>query len=357
MFFSNLLSAIQKPYSRLVLISDSHVYQLYGDEIVNLLKSWPLTIILIPPGESSKTIDTAKKCWEEMYRDCVDRQSLVIGFGGGVVTDLAGFVAACYMRGLDVIHIPTTLMGMVDAAIGGKSGVNLSEGKNIVGSFHSPQQVIISSSFLKTLPEREFRAGFAEIVKYAIIDDPELFEILENEANVLFTRNNTLLDSIIQRCSKIKREIVEQDEKDQGRRAVLNLGHTFAHALEAATHYTTYLHGEAVAIGLSCAFYTSWLPGYIEESLLARLHALLEKLQLPLALPPEISLHQLIDFMKRDKKTMHGKIHLILVKKIGHVEKIQVDQQLIQNALETKMKRENNDSLMFSLEKGEKNLE
>lgn len=334
------LMAKKQPYSGVVIISDTNVFPLYEIALIDLLKSLripSITSIILDPGESSKNLDTAKTCWEEMHRARVDRQSLVIGLGGGTITDLAGFVAACYMRGLDVIHIPTTLMGMVDAAIGGKTGVNISSGKNIVGVIHQPKLVLISPTCLESLPDREFIAGLAEIVKYGILVDPYLFEILENEAHAILFRDPKILEMIIQRCCRIKADIVQKDEKEHGIRALLNLGHTFGHAIEAATNYSIYLHGEAVSIGMSCAFYTSHALGMIDESLIIRLHALLKKLKLPIALPDIPPMEHLIDLMYGDKKTSGGKLNLILVKNIGEVEQcLNVDPEVILKALNDK---------------------
>lgn len=328
----------RKPYSHAVIISDTNVHPLYSASLIEhlqALKMPMITPILLKPGESSKTLDTAQQCWQKMHQAGVDRQSLVIGLGGGVITDLSGYVAACYMRGLDVIYIPTTLMGMVDASIGGKNGVNLTTGKNIVGTFHHPQLVLISPSCLKTLPEREVRAGLAEVVKYGIIKDPDLFERLEKEAAGSLLEDSTMLEEVIRRCSNIKMNIVREDEKEKkGLRVILNLGHTFAHALEAATHYNVYSHGEAVSVGLISAFYTSHCLGLINQALIMRLHRILSQLKLPITLPDQLSAETLIHHMSGDKKTIDGKINLILVEKIGQVKQyFDVNPQLILKAL------------------------
>ncbi len=337
--FEDLQSFLKKQsYTGIVILSDSNVYSLYGSQIINSLKplNIPILPIVITPGEHAKNLDSAEHCWQEMHKARMDRQCVLIGFGGGVLTDLAGFVAACYMRGVDVLHFPTTLMGMVDASMGGKSGVNLSRGKNIIGVFHHPKIVLISSYFLKSLPQREFLSGLAEVVKYGVITSPFLFNMLEKETTKLLIGHPQTLDTIIGYCCEIKTEIIIKDAKEQGLRANLNLGHTFAHALEAATNYRTFLHGEAVAIGISCAFYVSHLLKLIDESLINRLHQLLKSLKLPIALP-EISPENLIELMYGDKKTSNGKLNLILVKDIGHVEKVlDMDPQIILKALRQK---------------------
>lgn len=333
----------RSPYSGVAIISDSNVFPLYGQSIIELLKTLNISIItpiVMDPGEHTKNLNAAQFCWEEMHRTGIDRQSVVIALGGGVITDLAGFVAGCYMRGIDVIHIPTTLMGMVDAALGGKTAVNIASGKNIVGIIHQPKLVFINPHCLQSLPEREFLAGLAEVVKYGIISDSSLFERLEKDADAIIAKDPMILNSIIERCCKIKSDIVEKDEREQGLRLILNLGHTFAHALETATHYAIYLHGEAVSIGMSCAFYTSHVLGLIDDSLIIHLHRILKKLKLPFELPDEPSVETLIDFMYGDKKTVNGKLNLILVKKMGEVESfINVDPQMIFNALTLKKQK------------------
>lgn len=335
---------LNKKPSSIVVLSDTTVFSLYGDPLLEFLKSFgikSLVSIVLDPGEISKNLETVKTCWEEMYREGIDRHSLVIGFGGGAVTDIAGFVASCYMRGLDVVYIPTTLMGMVDAAWGGKNGINLQGGKNIVGSILQPELVLVEPSYLQSLPEREFVSGLAEIVKYGIIADPTLFERLEETGPDLLTRNSEIMLEIIQKCCNLKNEIVQKDEKDKGLRAILNLGHTFAHAIEAATNFSIYLHGEAVAIGLSCAFYLSFILGMAEENLIFRLHDLLKKLNLPTALPDIPPPENLIEFMYRDKKTVHGQINLIAVEKIGSVKQLfNVEPELILKALIKKQEDE-----------------
>lgn len=333
----------RRAYSAVVIISDSNVFPLFGSlliEQLEILNVGAITCIVIDPGESSKNIHLAHICWERMHKEGIDRQALVIGLGGGVITDLAGFVAACYMRGLDVIHLPTSLMGMVDAALGGKSAINISSGKNIVGTMHQPKLVLILPHYLKSLPTREFIAGLAEVVKYGIIKDIEFFEMLENNTDAILDKNPIFINIVIQRCSQIKTDIVLRSEKEPGLRDILNLGHTFAHALEAATNYVTYLHGEAVSIGLSCAFYMSRCLGFIDDALLIRLHRLLKKLKLPLTLPDIPPPEVLIEHMYGDKKTVGGQLNLIIVKNIGHVEQFSnVSPQLILTAIHQKKEK------------------
>ncbi|MBN9376923.1 MAG: 3-dehydroquinate synthase [Chlamydiales bacterium 38-26] len=337
---SQLSFLLKKNYSQAVLISDTSVFSIYGREYLHLLHKLPFLSILpitIPPGETSKNWEIAYDCWNKMHQAHIDKQAIVISLGGGVVSDLTGFIAACYMRGLDVIHIPTTLMGMIDAAIGGKTGINLESGKNIVGIIHQPKCVLIDPNFLETLPQKEFIASLAEVIKYGIILSPELFEFLEtNTQNILEKKPNTLR-TIIEVCCQLKAKIIKVDEKENNVRAILNFGHTFGHAIEASTQYRQYLHGEAVAIGLSCAFYTSHLLGLIPRDLIHRLHQLLDHLQLPYSLPIDITPETLIQAMYKDKKTSRGVLQLILLKALGEIEvKTRVTSDLVIQALNLK---------------------
>jgi 3-dehydroquinate synthase len=344
LIFADNLSVLQEripAYSSIVVISHENIINLHGKTLQEDLNK-PLHTITVPSGEQYKTLETAAFCWSKMHAKGIDRNSLVIGLGGGVITDLAGYVAGCYMRGIDVIHIPTSLLGMVDAAIGGKSAVNLPQGKNLVGLFYHPKVVLINQSYLRTLPQREFCAGLAEIIKYGIIQDPILLKYLENNISNIINRDQTCLKHIIQRSANIKTHIVSQDEKEKNLRAILNWGHTFAHALESATHYNTYLHGEAVAIGMSCAAHVSHVLGYVEKEFIEYQDFVCRKANLPTTLP-DISIDSLIQLMLKDKKTIANKISLILAKQIGHVFKAQdIQIEVIQGALESKRAWDNN---------------
>ena len=323
----------EKKYTKCLILSDQTVFPLYGEPLINQL-NLPHHYCLIPPGEQSKTLDQATYCWKEMHRHQFDRDTLVIGIGGGVVTDLAGFVASCYMRGVDTILIPTTLLGMIDAAIGGKTGVNLLSGKNMIGTFHHPKRIFIISECLQTLPPRELRSGLAEAIKYGIIQDPSLFEFLERNMQSILANHTENLQAVIQSCCAIKAKIVTEDPQEKGLRAILNYGHTFAHAIETATHYNTYLHGEAVSIGMHCAALTSQLLGLVDQTFVKRQNALCQQAGLPILLPHEISIDQLIELMHGDKKSRAGKINLIVAEKIGTVKKIaNVDKLLIKDAM------------------------
>jgi 3-dehydroquinate synthase len=334
------LVPLSKPYSQVVLISTSPVFHLYGRKVIGQLKKIGLrtTEILISEGEQAKTLQQASFCWEQMARLQLDRHALVLALGGGATTDLAGFVASCYMRGIDTIYLPTTLMAMVDAAIGGKTGINFIDNKNFLGTFYLPKLIVIDPNCLTTLPSRELSAGLAEIIKYAIINDEALFEELESHVEALRQGNIFLLEKFICRSCQIKCEITRSDFKDtKDIRACLNYGHTFAHAIEGLTNYQDYLHGEAVSIGMSCAAYLSYCMGKINRSIVDRQDTLCRRAGLPIQFPSNILIDQLIERMKGDKKSIKGKISLILPQKIGKVFKFSdIDQELIKQTLLTK---------------------
>lgn len=330
------LKKIDKQYSHCFIISDSTVFALYGEKLKSRLNELklPIALYLLSEGECAKSLENAMSCWNEMHIHQCDRDTLVIGMGGGVVTDFAGFVAACYMRGVDLIYIPTTLLGMVDAAIGGKNSVNLPSGKNIVGTLHHPKSLFIPIECLKTLPAKEFCSGLAEVIKYGVSYHPALFEFLETHMSEILLGNETAIRNIIQSCFTIKKEIVQKDPTDRGLRSILNYGHTFAHALETATDYRLYRHGEAVSIGMHCAALTSTFLGYTDDSLVKRQKALCQKAQLPTSFPSNISTESMIQLMKGDKKAISGKINLIVPEKIGKVCKVtNVDPTIIKDAL------------------------
>jgi len=334
-----LAKKLANTYTHCAVITDQQVHSHYGKLLDSVLKGAGIafTPIILPPGERTKTLLSANYCWEEMILKNMDRRSCVIALGGGMISDLAGFVAACYMRGVHVINIPTSLLAMVDAAIGGKTAVNLPAGKNLIGCFHQPKEVFICPSFLKTLPTRDFRAGIAEVIKYGVIRDAILFDFLEKNMSAILNRTTDTLETIIRRSCEIKAQVVEEDvADDKDVRAILNWGHTFAHAIESMTEYQTYLHGEAVAIGMNCAAKVSEHLGYATNELTYRQYQLIKKAELPVNLP-NISIDQLLYLMESDKKTTSGKINLIVAKKIGKVFRTHdVDKVKIREALSYK---------------------
>ncbi|MEC7839254.1 MAG: 3-dehydroquinate synthase [Chlamydiota bacterium] len=333
-----LLNQFQPRYNRCALIADPVVYKLYGDEVTKKLASSDLEVfpIIIPQSESCKTIEQACKCWEQLLSCGIDRNSLIVSLGGGATSDLTGFVASCYMRGVDVIHIPTTLLAMVDAAVGGKTGINTKDTKNLIGTIHHPRLVYITDHVLNSLPDREFYAGMAEIIKCAVVADASFFEELNNSTKQIISRDPHILQDIIYKTCAIKADIVKRDEKDKNIRAYLNYGHTFAHAIETLTKYNTFLHGEAVSIGMSCAAHTGVKLNTVDKYFVERQDELCKKFSLPIAFP-EIDANMLIETMKRDKKSVSKKINLIIPQKIGKVIRAEdVKQQLILDAINDK---------------------
>ena len=269
-------------------------------------------------GESLKTIEHLEKVYEICAESGIDRKGMLIAMGGGVIGDLAGFAAATWLRGVAYVQIPTTLLAMVDSAVGGKTGINISAGKNLVGAFHQPLKVITDARFLDTLPLREFRAGMAEVIKYGLLGDSELFELLETKETL--QPDHPSLPWVVSRCCADKAAIVAVDEKEmsaQGGRALLNLGHTFAHAIEKVAGFGDYLHGEAVSIGLVAASQLSVRLGMLDTTSAQRIPPLLARYGLFCALRHPLSLEELMKAMQRDKKTSAGKLNFILLNEIG----------------------------------------
>ena len=279
-------------------------------------------VLAVASGETSKSIQTLARVWDWMLESGGDRRSVVIAIGGGVIGDLAGFAAASFTRGIRFIQVPTTLLAMVDSSVGGKTGINLDGAKNMVGAFWQPQGVLVDTDTLRTLPDRSYLSGLGEVVKYGVIDDAEFFDWLENNAGALVKRDPNALRHAIQRSCESKARVVEEDEREtSGRRAILNYGHTFAHAIEATAGYGKILHGEAVAIGMQMAARLAQRIGMVGEDLLVRQTALLKACQLPVAFT-DASVDEMLPVMMRDKKVAHGKLRFILPTKIGHVDLI-----------------------------------
>lgn len=305
-----------------VIITDTNVDGLYADALGDQLadEQWEVHVLVAEAGEASKCAEVATDLWETMLHEGTDRQSIVLAIGGGVVGDLAGFVAATFARGLQFFQLPTTLLAQVDSSVGGKVGINLPGAKNMVGAFWQPEGVLIDVDVLGTLPDREYRAGLAEVVKYGVILDEEFFAYLEANTDAINAKDAATLQTIVQRCCRLKADVVENDERETtGLRAVLNYGHTYAHAFEAAGNYGELLHGEAVSIGMMCAARLAKIMGRVDATFVARQLALLEALQLPTA-TLDYDGDELVAIMRRDKKADEGKLRFILPTKIGHVE-------------------------------------
>ncbi len=327
---------------RCAIISDRNVAPRFGKAVEKNLRAAgfePISII-VPAGETAKSLSTVQSCYDQLAAHRLERKSFIVALGGGVVGDLAGFVAATYLRGIDFVQVPTTLLAQVDSSVGGKVGVNLKAGKNLVGAFHQPKLVLCDLDTLKTLPPREFRAGLAEVIKYGIIYDAELFARLEQELPKLLggiggtsytspkskksgarvTRPSETLREIVARCCEIKADVVSQDETESGLRAILNFGHTIGHALEAISSYGKFLHGEAISIGQVAAAKLSAKVLGLPQSDVERIQSLFERADLPTQIKlSSAQRKKLFAAMKLDKKVRAGEIKFVLAERIGKV--------------------------------------
>lgn len=309
--------------NHVIIVADGSVAELYGKPIQKQLESLGLrtSMLAIPSGEQSKSLSELARIWEFMLREKTDRASVVIAVGGGVIGDLVGFAAASYTRGLRFVQVPTTLLAMVDSSVGGKTGINLPSAKNMIGAFWQPTSVVIDTRTLDSLPDREFQSGLAEVAKYGMILDEDLFEYLESHAAAIGGRHPESIQHIIGRSCQLKADVVSKDERETtGLRAILNYGHTFAHAIEADTKYGQLLHGEAVSIGMHLAARTAARCGMIGDSIVERQAALLQRLGLPVQFEG-LKPHRLWELMQNDKKVENGKLSFILPTRIGHVER------------------------------------
>jgi len=305
-----------------IVITDTNVAPLHARRVADSLRGLGARVDeeVIEAGEASKSVANANRLWERLLQHKADRKSVVLAVGGGVIGDLAGFVAATYARGLAFFQVPTTLLAHVDSSVGGKVGVNLPNAKNMVGAFWQPLGVLIDTAVLDTLPDREYRAGLGEVVKYGVILDAELFTYLEEHAEDLNARRPDVLRHVIARCCRLKADVVEQDERETtGLRAVLNYGHTFAHALETEAGYGEFLHGEAVSIGMVAASRLAEQLGRVDRRFAERQCRLLQRLRLPVAMPT-LAPDALLAAMRLDKKVAHGRLRFVLPARMGHVE-------------------------------------
>lgn len=333
-FDSSIESFIRRA-SHVCILSDNTVMAQYGDSLQQQLKGFgtPLSTHIIPQGESNKNLDVALSCWSALEEKGMDRSSVLIALGGGSVTDLAGFVASTFMRGISLICIPTTLVGMCDAAIGGKTGVNFQGRKNLIGSFYPAHNILIDPATLVSLPDRELRSGLAEVIKYGVIADADFFCWLQENIPLILKRDPAALTHAISRSCRIKCNIVDNDPFDQAARAQLNFGHTFGHAIESATNYQQYLHGEAVAIGMRCAATLSQQLGFVDHQFEQQVIEICQKAQLPTELP-SASDDAIIEQMQLDKKTKRGTITCIVAKKLGEVVKLDnIAPQIVRESL------------------------
>jgi 3-dehydroquinate synthase len=308
------------PAARAVVVTNETVGPLYDEALVNGLEAAGVAvaaIIRLPDGEAHKTLATLETVYDRLLELQADRRTAVVALGGGVVGDLAGFAAATYQRGVPFVQVPTTLLAQVDAAVGGKTAVNHPRGKNMIGAFHQPRSVIADTDTLATLPDRELAAGFAEVIKYGLIRDPDFFGYLERHVDAVLAREAETLADIVYASCRNKAEVVAADEREAGSRALLNLGHTFAHAIETGTGYTQWLHGEAVAVGMLMAAEASHRLGLFPGEALTRLRVLLDRAGLPVTAPADLPVQRYLELMGVDKKADAGRIRYVLLEAIG----------------------------------------
>ncbi|MBO6576415.1 MAG: 3-dehydroquinate synthase [Rhodothermales bacterium] len=301
---------------RVLVVSDKNVADLYGVPVDTTLKQdgWEPRLLALPPGESTKSPEHLQAIYDAALGWGIDRKTPIVALGGGVIGDLAGFAAATLLRGVPLVHVPTSLLAQVDSSIGGKTGINHDAGKNLVGAFHQPALVLTDTNTLATLPPREWMSGAAEVIKHALIGDPRLFEILSDAWPRFAARDQAVVGEVLRRACQVKVDIVSRDERERGPRMYLNFGHTFGHALEQATEYQILTHGEAVAIGMRAALYLSrrYHPklDYMRTDLLVR--------QIPVPpIPADVALGEVMQAMRADKKVDAGRLRFVLLKRLG----------------------------------------
>ena len=305
------------PTQQLLVVSNETIAPLYLDTLLNTLADTQTETVILPDGEQYKNLETVNRIYDALLEKHFDRRCTLIALGGGVIGDMTGFAAATYQRGVNFIQIPTTLLAQVDSSVGGKTGVNHPLGKNMIGAFHQPLCVIADTDTLTTLNDRELSAGIAEVIKYGLIRDIEFFEWLEANMDKLLQRDAECLAYAIERSCQNKAEVVAADELEAGERALLNLGHTFGHAIEAGMGYGKWLHGEAVATGMVMAAQLSALHDWIDQATLKRIEQLTEQANLPIHGPAGLSVQKYLDLMSVDKKVKDGHINLVLLKQLG----------------------------------------
>ncbi len=327
-----MVSRIQKDGSVFV-ISSPRVWRHCSTLIERLLGESRRATILIDDGETAKNLTTVERACRDLVRAGADRRAIIVAVGGGVVGDVAGYVAASYARGIGLVHVPTTVVAQVDSALGGKTGVNLPEGKNLVGAFYPPRGVVADPELLSTLPQRDFRSGMYEIIKYGVIGDPRLFQFLEENMEKVLRAEPAALAVVIERSIAQKARVVSEDEHESGLREILNFGHTFAHALETVTGYRTYLHGEAVGWGMTAAARLAVEKKMFPKAEEERLAKVIARVG-PLPPWPSAQPAQLIAAMQADKKTRAGRLRFVLPKRIGQVRcGVDADEEMLSQVL------------------------
>jgi 3-dehydroquinate synthase len=309
---------------KVLVISNPEIFDYYGGNCLQSLEKAGFEVYehLISAGEVYKNLQSVEQIYDAALEHHLERSSTLVALGGGVIGDLTGFAAATWLRGINFVQVPTSLLAMVDASIGGKTGVNHPQGKNLIGAFYQPKLVLIDPDLLQTLPEREFRAGMAEVIKYGVIWDADLFAQLEqaNDIDRFESIEPELLNTILVRSCQAKAEVVSQDETEAGLRAILNYGHTIGHAIESLTNYQTFVHGETVALGMIAAGEIAIQMGYWKETSGNRQHDLIVKAGLPTKVSAEVTVKDILETIKNDKKVKSGKVRFILPTKIGEVK-------------------------------------
>ena len=312
--------ACYRPYltgRQVMIVTNETVAPLYLGAVAGALDGLRVETVVLPDGEVYKTQAMLERIYEALLGARFSRDCTLIALGGGVIGDMAGFAAACYQRGVAFIQVPTTLLAQVDSSVGGKTGINHPLGKNMIGAFHQPRAVIADTATLNTLPDRELCAGLAEVIKYGLIRDPAFFDWLDTHLDALRARDPAALAEAIRRSCENKSEVVAADERESGERALLNLGHTFGHAIETGAGYGNWLHGEAVGVGMCMAADLSARLGWLDPADLRRTRDLIARAGLPTATPPELSAGRLLDLMAVDKKVLDGRLRLVLLRGIG----------------------------------------
>jgi len=316
---------------RVVIVTNPVVAKLYGRVVHRALRQAGFLsfFIMIPDGEQAKTMKWLTKILDALVMQHVERQDVILALGGGVTGDVAGFAASTYLRGIPFIQVPTTLVAQVDSSVGGKTGVNHPRGKNLIGAFYQPRKVVIDPCVLKTLPTRQWIAGLAEVIKYGMIADKQFFEYLEHHVEGLRNQSDEVMPHVLRRCCEIKADVVASDERESGRRRILNYGHTVGHALEAWGHYKTWIHGEAVGLGMVHEASIAHHLGLCSKDMVERQGDLIKRVGLPSAIPKKMKFLELWQAMQHDKKVIKGHIYCVLPERIGEVRVVPLIRQSI----------------------------
>lgn len=335
-----IISQKRRP-SKAVVITNRVIAPKYGNEIEYILRDADIETesIIIRAGESNKSLSTILRIYENLAEMNLDRHAAIVAVGGGVVCDIGGFIAATYLRGLDLYQVPTTLLAQVDASVGGKNGVDLPQGKNLVGTFYQPTAVIADVSTLRTLPVREMRSGMAEIVKHGVVYDEDYFKYIRSRASYMTARNEEEMIKIIRRSVEIKADVVASDEFDEGIRGILNFGHTVGHALEVVTDYRSIKHGEAVAIGMITESIIAEMLGICQNGTTGEIANTVVGLRLPVQIPDDVSTSELIEAMNYDKKTVAGNLRMALPTALGHAQMVEsIPRDIVAEAIDNHRK-------------------